>query len=147
MKRIQQGFTLIELMIVVAIIGILAAIALPAYQDYTIRSKVTEGLALASGIKVAVAETNASTGAFPTDNATAGVAVANTITGNSVASVTVGAGGAIAILYNSTLGGNPTMNAATINLVPNAGAGSVTWACNIGAATTLYKYVPATCRN
>ena len=146
MRKVQQGFTLIELMIVVAIIGILAAVAIPAYQDYTIRAKVTEGLALASGIKTAVTETNASTGAFPTTNAAAGVAVANTITGNAVTSVTVGAGGAIAILYNGTLGGNPTMNAATITLTPTAGAGSVTWACAIGGATTLYKYVPANCR-
>ena len=71
MKTIQKGFTLIELMIVVAIIGILAAIAIPAYQDYTIRAQVTEGLNLAGAVKAAVAETSRSTGAWPANNAAA----------------------------------------------------------------------------
>ncbi len=70
MKRVQQGFTLIELMIVVAIIGILAAIAIPAYQDYTIRAKVSEGLNLASAAKTSVAEYRVTNGAWPTSNAT-----------------------------------------------------------------------------
>src|ERR1700752_2837925 len=72
-KAIQKGFTLIELMIVVAIIGILAAIAIPAYQDYTIRSQVTEGLNLAGAVKAAVAETYADRGVWPVDNKAAGV--------------------------------------------------------------------------
>ena len=144
MKK-QQGFTLIELMIVVAIIGILAAIALPAYQDYTIRSKVSEGLSLAAAAKAAVTETNASTGALPTTNAEAGLADAANITGNSVTSVAVGAAGAITITYNATLGGNPTMNNATIVLTPTVNAGSVTWVCAVGAAAQN-KYVPANCR-
>ena len=83
----QQGFTLIELMIVVAIIGILAAVAIPAYQDYTVRAQVTEGLSLASGAKTAVSEYWASNGSLPTDNATAGMRDSTDIRGNNVESV------------------------------------------------------------
>ena len=108
MKTMQKGFTLIELMIVVAIIGILAAIALPAYQDYTIRSKVTEGLSLAGAAKLAVAETLASTGSLPPDNATAGLPVNTTIKGKYVTSVTVGAAGQPVGFVNTTLARRPS---------------------------------------
>src|SRR5262245_53939724 len=101
MKSVQKGFTLIELMIVVAIIGILAAIAIPAYQDYTIRSQVTEGLNLAAPAKASVADYYANTGNFPADNSTAGLSDAASITGKYVTSVTVGAAGLITIAYGN----------------------------------------------
>src|SRR6201986_3366543 len=89
MKTLQKGFTLIELMIVVAIIGILAAIAIPAYQDYTIRSQVTEGLNLASAVQTGVAESFANTGTFPADISFAGGTLASPPSGKYVGSVTV----------------------------------------------------------
>lgn len=142
MKK-QQGFTLIELMIVVAIIGILAAIALPAYQDYTNRARVSEGLSLASGAKTAVTEFFSSQGAWPVDNAEAGLASAAQITGDSVAQVEVqSTSGAIVVTYKTlTIAGGTTSGAIT--LTPNDETGSISWECTSNMDNAI---VPATCR-
>jgi type IV pilus assembly protein PilA len=143
MNRTQSGFTLIELMIVVAIIGILAAIAIPAYLDYAVRTQVAHGINLASSAKAAVTEYYQDQGAFPADNATAGLAAANTITGKYVTSVTVVGGGQIAILYGRDVNTKILNATLTMTAVPNAG--SVAWTC-AGDATLVDKWLPPACR-
>jgi type IV pilus assembly protein PilA len=147
MKSINQiknarGFTLIELMIVVAIIGILAAIALPAYQDFTKRGHVSEGMGLAAAAKTAVVEYYASTADVTAmSNAKVGLATATAITGNAVKSVEVGATGSITVTYNDKV-----TDGATLVLVPSFTTtnGSVTWTCTTG--TVDDKYLPSNCR-
>ena len=139
MKRtMQKGFTLIELMIVVAIIGILAAVALPAYQDYTKRTHVAEGLTLAGGAKASVTEYFSSQGKFPTNNASAGLAAKADIKGNAVTSVEV-ASGKITITYNDKVTNN-----ASLELSPASGEGGVQWSCKGG--TVDKKFRPSNCR-
>ena len=139
MRRIQKGFTLIELMIVVAIIGILAAVALPAYQDDTIRAKVSELVLAASGFKTTVSEAAQSNGTLL--SSAMGLTVT---TSGKVSSGSVTNDGVITIAGNgSTVG-----TIVTVILTPtfNAADGKVIWACTTSGAG-LYKYVPAECRH
>jgi type IV pilus assembly protein PilA len=142
----QKGFTLIELMIVIAIIGILAAIAIPAYQDYTVRTKVSEGLNLAGAAKLAVSETYDSEGSFMgAGNLSYGLPVFTSITGNYVRSVQVGTSGVITITYNSSVGGDPSVDGQTLVLNPTPRAGSMEWSCT-SATGIVTKYRPSECR-
>ena len=142
MKAIQKGFTLIELMIVVAIIGILAAIALPAYQDYTARAQMSEAMVLADGQKGAVTEYYADKGEFPGSNASAGIAAASDISGKYVAQVAVGTSGKItATMKDSQVAAG--IASATLSLAPTPTSGAVQWACTSSASD---KFVPAACR-
>ncbi|KTC65474.1 fimbrial protein, type IV pilin, PilE (plasmid) [Legionella adelaidensis] len=137
----EKGFTLIELMIVVAIIGILAAVAIPAYQDYTVRARVSEGLNLASSAKLAVSETALSNGGnLPANNADAGYG--GLTAGNpNVSSIAIGNAGVITITYTAAAGNG------TLTLTPTVQAtGEVTWDCGGAADTLLAKYRPANCR-
>jgi type IV pilus assembly protein PilA len=141
MKK-QQGFTLIELMIVVAIIGILAAIAIPAYQDYTIRAQVSEGLNLSGGAKAAVTEYFQDRGTMPGDNTEAGLAASGDIQGKYVGSVDA-TDGIITVTYgnsaHATISGQDLLMTAD-----TTAAGSVQWICS--SVDIAAKHLPAACR-
>ena len=143
MNKTQKGFTLIELMIVVAIIAILAAIAIPAYQDYVIRSQVSEGASLAEGSKTAVAEFYSNRGIMPGTNLSAGVATASSIVGTYVSSVTVTSGD-IVVLYGNKA--NAAITGKQLAFSPITGAGSTKWSCKSGTAAITGKYLPSICR-
>ncbi len=144
MKKVQQGFTLIELMIVVAIIGILAAVALPAYQDYTTRSKVSEGIGLASGPKLAVAEYYQSNGTLPGSNGEAGLVQAASFGTIYVDQIAVGTNGVITVDFE-TEAGSGVSTGDDIILRPDVSVpGSIQWLCTGGSLSD--KFRPAKCR-
>ena len=144
-KRALNGFTLIELMIVVAIIAILAAIAIPAYQDYLIRAQVAEGSTLAGGAKAAVWDFVSNTGRYPPSNQSAGMATSTSIKGNYVSSVNV-QNGVIKVLFDGPKA-NSNISTASKYLVlsPVSYAGSIDWTCK--PSTIDGKYLPSVCRN
>lgn len=141
MKKAQQGFTLIELMIVVAIIGILAAVALPAYQDYNTRAQATEGLSLAGGLKPAVIEAFAEKGSFSgIASETNGLPAAANVKGKYVSGVAV-KDGIITATFGSASG---NLSGKNIVLTPTDNTGSISWVCS--SPDLDDKYLPATCR-
>ena len=143
MNKLNRGFTLIELMIVVAIIGILAAVAIPMYLDYAVRAQVGQGINLASGAKAAVTEYYQDQGVFPGDNATAGVAAAGSITGKYVSQVAVTGAGLIQVTFGNDA--NSKVSNAVLTMTPTDNLGSVSWACT-GDAVLVDKWLPSSCR-
>ena len=158
-KSIQKGFTLIELMIVIAIIGILAAIAIPAYQDYTIRSQASEGITLASSVQIAVADYYAQNGTWPTAMTGGGTALNYTAapTGNYVTGIAT-TGGAITVTYGNKANAAIATQTLSLNAATTT-AGDIAWICGnstalptgatkVGAGETSVanKYLPKNCQ-
>jgi len=139
----QQGFTLIELIIVVAIIGIIAVIAIPAYTNYSIRSQVSEGINLASGAKASATEYYQNRGVFAPDNNTAGLSAAATIRGDYVTQISLVAGGDIQITYGNKA--HPLITGGVLSMSPTDNFGSISWTCS-GDAIILDRFMPAICR-
>lgn len=141
--RLQSGFTLIELMIVVAIIAILAAIALPAYQDYVVRAQVSEGVSLTGGAKLGIMEVYGHNGHFPADNSEAGVSAASAINGKYVESVTVGAGDGLVTVRFST-SAHSELSGRELVLSPVTHVGAMEWNCKTVDINS--RYLPSSCR-
>ncbi len=142
MKKAQKGFTLIELMIVVAIIGILALIAMPAYSRYLVRAQVAEGLNLSGPLKVGVAEFYENNGAYPANNAEAALEPPASYTGSYVSSISVN-GAVISILYGNNA--NSQINGLTVTITAFSNRGSMSWTCATGGPLPE-TYLPSSCR-
>jgi type IV pilus assembly protein PilA len=139
----QKGFTLIELMIVVAIIAILAAIAISQYQDYVIRSQVSEGSSLADGVKTALGEYVNNRGVFPTDNAAAGLAGAASIKGEYVGGINVATTTGIIFAYYNGGKANTNITSSTLQFSAVRNAGSLEWHCK--SSNLKQKWCPSSC--
>lgn len=137
-----RGFTLIEAMLVVAIIAVLSSVAIPTYQDYRIRARVAEGLNMAASAKTAVTETRQSLGNFPNNNVAAGLPA--TINSTMVSGISVSAGGVITITYDNTQLGTGTEGDSTITFVPTFANGTVSWDCSGGSMAAQFR--PGECR-
>jgi type IV pilus assembly protein PilA len=142
MKKVQHGFTLLELMIVVAIIGVLASLAMPAYQTYSIRAQIAEGFNMTGPVKNAVAEYDMDNGNFPADNAAAALQLATEYRSEFVSQISV-AGPVISIQFGHQA--HAVINGETITITASRSNGSYSWSCASGGVIPI-NYLPQVCR-